>query len=152
MGNIRHKNSDVRYEVFLCLTVMSVSFLFYFEKNSCLFLSLCVLSFFKYIQIKQTCWLILRLADCTGRNITLYLWKWVVSHYRKNINVYWFFFGSDSSNWKSRPLCGSFRRAAPFVEHLQNKKYLLSRYKRKRSKDFFTYGCFCHTGVMFEQY
>ena len=65
---------------------------------------------------------------------------------------YLFFFGSDSSNWKSRPLCGSFRRAAPFVEHLQNKKYLLSRYKRKRSKDFFTYGCFCHTGVMFEQY
>ena len=91
MDNIRHKNNDVRYEVFLCLTVMSASFLFCFEKNYCLFLSLCVLSFFKYIQIRQTCLLILRLADCTGRNITSYLWKWVVSQHRKNINVYWFF-------------------------------------------------------------
>ena len=44
------------------------------------------------------------------------------------------------------PLCGSFRRAAPFVEHLPKQKNLLQSYKKKDQMIFSHMVSFCNTG------
>ena len=53
----------------------------------------------------------------------------------------------------SRPLCGSFRRAVPFVEHLQNlKRYILKIQKKKIKWFFHIQLVFVTQGVNFKQY
>ena len=49
-------------------------------------------------------------------------------------------------------LCGSFRRAVPFVEHFQNlKKIYFKDTKEKDQMNFSHRTCFCHAGVNFKQ-
>ena len=49
--------------------------------------------------------------------------------------------------------CGSFRRAAPFVEHLQKYKISIIKVQKKKDQEIFSHiPCFYHTGITFEQY
>ena len=43
-------------------------------------------------------------------------------------------------------VCGSFRRAVPFVEQLQNSEICIIKIQKKKSNDFFTYGLFLAHG------